>query len=273
MGKGRTATGIVFEVAGDSAGRALPVVLLHAGVADRRMWDEVWDELTADRVVLRLDLRGFGDSNARPIGPLINHVDVLATMDAVGVRRAHLVGASVGAGVAVEIGLVEPGRVASLFLVGPGGSLIEHPSEWLSAVWRAEVDALDSVDLDLAVEANLRAWVDGPDREPGEVDPEVRALVGAMQRRAFEVTADWDDVEEDELDPPAFARLAEIAAPTLVLVGEGDGDVIVEIAELVAEEVPDAQLVRWPGTAHLPSMERPGGFAALARDWFAANDD
>src|SRR3990172_13271652 len=100
MGKGRTATGIVFEVAGDSAGRALPVVLLHAGVADRRMWDEVWDELTADRVVLRLDLRGFGDSIARPIGPLINHVDVLATMDAVGVRRAHLVGASVGAGVA-----------------------------------------------------------------------------------------------------------------------------------------------------------------------------
>ena len=273
MTKGRTLTGIAFEVAADPAAPGLPVVLLHAGVADGRMWDPVWDDLVDDRVVLRLDLRGYGDSTALPIGPLVHHLDVLATMDAVGIGRAHIVGASMGAGVAVEICLVEPARVASLMLAGPGGSLIEHPSEWLSAVWRAEVDALKAGDLDTAVEADLRAWVDGPSREPREVDPEVRALVGEMQRRAFEVTADWGDVGEDELDPPALARLGEVPAPTLVLVGDGDGDAIIEVAELLADQVPDAKLVRWPGVAHLPSMERPAEFVVLVREWLASNDD
>jgi pimeloyl-ACP methyl ester carboxylesterase len=273
MVKGISATGIAFEVAGESAVGSLPAVLVHAGVADRRMWDVVWAGLIVDRPVLRLDLRGYGDSTARPIGPIVPYADVLATMDAVGIERAHVVGASYGGGVALEVALVAPERVASLFLLAPGGSLIEHPSPWLSAAWRAEVDALEEGDLDAAVEVNLRAWVDGPAREPGEVDPEVRSRVAVMQRRAFEVSGDWDDVEEDELDPPALARLGDLAAPTLLLVGEGDGDVLIEVAEQVAEEVPDAQLIRWPTVAHLPSMERPTEFLALAREWFATNDD
>jgi pimeloyl-ACP methyl ester carboxylesterase len=272
MAKGVTATGIVFEVGGDAVAGSLPAVLIHAGVADRRMWDAAWDGLTSDRPILRLDLRGYGDSTARPIGPLVAYADVLATMDAVGIDRAHVVGASFGGGVAVEVALAAPERVASLFLLAPGGSLIEEPSPWLSAAWRAEVDALDAGDLVGAVEVNLRAWVDGPRRVPGEADPDVRELVATMQRRAFEVSGDWDDVEEDELDPPALTRLSELAAPTLVLVGEGDGDVLVETAVRVADEVPDAQLVRWPWVAHLPSMERPVEFLALAREWFATND-
>jgi pimeloyl-ACP methyl ester carboxylesterase len=272
MGIGVTATGIAFEVAGTPVAGRLPAVLLHAGVADRRMWDGIWDPITADRPVLRLDLRGYGDSTTRPVGAILHHADVVATMDTVGIERAHLVGSSLGAGVAVELALVAPDRVASLLLVGPGGSLIEHPSEWLSATWRAEVDALEAGDLEAAVEANLRAWVDGPNRRPGEVDSEVRASVSKMQRRAFEVTADWDDIEEDELDPPAIGRLADLAVPTLVLVGDDDGDAINAVAGRLAEDIPDTRLIRWPGVAHVPSMERPAEFAALAHEWFASND-
>jgi pimeloyl-ACP methyl ester carboxylesterase len=272
MAKGVTATGIAFEVGGDEADGAIPAVLLHAGVADRRMWDSAWDGLTSDRRILRLDFRGYGDSTARPVGPLVAHADVLATMDAVGIGRAHVVGASFGGGVATEVALIAPERVASLLLLAPGGSLIEHPSPWLSAAWRVEVDALDAADPDAAVEVNLRAWVDGPGREPGEADPDVRSLVGLMQRRAFEVSGDWDDVEEDELDPPALARLANVMAPTLVLVGDGDGDVLIETAARIADEIPDSQLIRWPWVAHLLSMERPGEFLALAREWFATLD-
>lgn len=272
MTVGRTATGIVFEVAGVPSPLHAPAVLLHAGVADRRMWDGVWEALTADRAALRPDLRGYGDSTSRPVGAVLHYADVVTTMDTVGIERAHVVGASLGAGVAVELALVAPERVASLLLVGPGGSLIEHPSEWLSAAWRAEVDALEAGNVDAAVEANLRAWVDGPNRTAEEVDPDVRALVGEMQRRAFEVTADWDDVEEDELDPPAIGRLADVAVPTLVLVGEDDSGAIIAVADRLAEEVPDPRLIRWPGVAHLPSMERPAEFAALAREWFASHD-
>lgn len=78
-----------------------------------------------------------------------------------------------------------------------------------------------------------------------------------MQRRAFEVTAGRGAPEEKELDPPALARLAEIHAPTLVLVGALDLDAIVDSARRVSDGVPNARRVDWSDTAHLPSMERP----------------
>jgi pimeloyl-ACP methyl ester carboxylesterase len=88
-----------------------------------------------------------------------------------------------------------------------------------------------------------------------------------MQRRVFEVTAGWGDVDEFELDPPALDRLDEILAPTLVLVGGLDLDAIEVAARRVVEGIPNARRVDWPDTAHLPSMERPEDFMSVLRDW------
>jgi 3-oxoadipate enol-lactonase len=247
----------------------LPVVLLHAGVADRRMWDPLWPDLTAHRDVVRVDLRGFGETAARPDGPLAPWRDVLATLDDLGIARAHLVGASYGAGVAVEVALADPGRAASLLLVAPGGGLIPEATDTLRAFGRAENAAIDAGDLDAAVEANLATWVDGPGQPADRVDPAVRALVAQMQRRAFELTLDWDDVEEDELEPPALERLGELAAPTLVLSGALDVDAIDLAATAVLGGVTGARQVVWPDVAHLPSLEKPAEFAALLREWLA----
>lgn len=112
-------------------------------------------------------------------------------------------------------------------------------------------------------------WVDGPQRGSGEVDSPIRDLVRQMQRRVFEVTAGWDDVEEAELDPTALDRLAEIRSPTLVLLGALDLQAVHDAARRVSEGITDARLVEWPGTAHLPSLERPDEFLALLRDWLA----
>lgn len=246
---------------------SLPVVLLHAGIADRRMWDPQWPELTSERDVVRLDLRGFGDSTERPDGPLSPLDDVRETLAALGIERCHLVGASYGAGVAVEVALTRPELVASLLLVAPGGALIAEATPDLRAFFDAEGAAVERGDLDAAVEANLRTWVDGPERDPDGVEPSVRGRVRQMQRRALELTADWDDVEESELDPPALERLAEVRAPTLVLVGALDLDAIRDTAGRVCDGIAGARRVDWEDTAHLPSMERPQDFMSLLRDW------
>jgi pimeloyl-ACP methyl ester carboxylesterase len=175
--------------------------------------------------------------------------------------------ASFGAGVAVEVALTRPEQVASLLLSVPGGSLIAEVTPDLGAFIDAERSALARGDLDGAVEANLTWWVDVPGRDAGDVDPAVRDLVRQMQRRAFEVTADWDDIQESELDPPALERLADIRVPTLVLLGVLDLDAIHDAARRVAAGIPDVRRVDWPDTAHLPSMERPDDFLALLRDW------
>ena len=76
-------------------------------------------------------------------------------------------------------------------------------------------------EIDAAVEVNLIWWVAEPQRQVRDMDPAVRALVRLMQRRAFELTAGWDDVDEREPEPPALDRLGEIRIPNLVLSGTG----------------------------------------------------
>jgi 3-oxoadipate enol-lactonase len=262
-----TSTGIAYDREGPRG--KLPVVLIHAGVADRRMWDPVWPALTRERDVVRLDLRGFGDSAARPAGPVSQAGDVLGALTEIGVGRCQLVGASYGAGVAVEVELTSPPAVASLLLAAPAGSLLAEVTPELQAFLDAEGAALDSGDLDAAVEANLSWWVEGPHRSADQVDPAVRELVARMQRRAFEVTADWADVEERELEPPALDRLGEIAVPVLVLVGGLDLDAVRAAAARVVAGIAGARRVDWPDVGHLPALERPADFLSLLLEWTA----
>jgi len=262
---GRTQSGLAYEI----AGRGDPIVLIHAGVADRRMWDPQWHAFAAAGQVVRYDARGFGES-LPPTGPWSHHGDLLELMDELGIARARVVGVSIGAGIAVEAALARPRAVTSLLLAAPGGALL-GAGESLRAIWHEEVEALDRGDLDAAVEVNLRAWVDGPGRGPDAVDPELRAFVGRMQRDAFELP-EWDPetAPENELEPPAISRLAEIACPTLVLVGELDQPATMEAAARVSAEVPGARLEVWPDVAHLPSLERPDDFERLAVGFLAS---
>ena len=247
-----------------------PILLVHAGIADRRMWDPVWPTLTADRDVVRVDLRGYGESTERPEGPWSPRADVLATLAALGIERAHAVGCSFGAGVAVEVALERSEAVASFVLAAPGGALLTEKTDELAAFFEAEGTAIESGDLDAAVEANLVAWVDGPHRGPDVVPAAVRDAVRTMQRRAFDLTIGWPDEvweAEDELDPEAPERLDEIAVPTLVVSGGLDIDSIGLAADRLLTGVREVRGVVWDDVAHLPSMERPDDFAALVLDW------
>lgn len=245
----------------------LPIVLIHAGVADRRMWDPQWQTLSGRHDVVRLDLRGFGESTALPEGSLSHVDDVLSTLSHLDVGQCHLVGSSLGAGVAVEVALKAPQLVRSLLLCPPGGSLLAELTDDLKAFFTAERTALDAGDVDAAVEANITSWVVGPGREAAQVDAGFQDFVRLMQRRAFEVSASWADVDEAELDPPALDRLGEITAPTLVLVGGHDLATTQDAADRLCEGLAGAHRVDWPDVAHLPSLEQPDRFLALLLDW------
>ena len=262
---GRTTTGIAF----DDEGSGEPLVLLHAGVADRRMWQPQVPSFAAGHRVIRIDARGFGES-LPPSGPWSHHTDLLAVLDELLIARSHLVGASMGAGIAVEAALARPDAVASLVLAAPGGALLGEAPPELRPVWAAEVEALDRGDLDAAVEVNLRAWVDGPSRSPDAVDPAVRSLVGAMQHEAFELP-EWDpeSAPEHELSPAASGRFREIRCPVLVVVGELDQPAVRETAERIASEAPMARLVVWPETGHMLTLERPDAFAAAVLEFLS----
>ena len=256
---GRSATGLAF----DDEGSGPPVVLVHAGVADRRMWSSLVADLRDAHRLIRHDVRGVGES-LPPTGPWSHHTDLLALLDELLVSRAHLVGASMGAGIVVEAALARPGIAASLTLIAPGGALLDSTPETFRPIWAAEVEALDRGDLGAATEINLRAWVDGPRRGPEAVDPDVRAFIGRMQREAFEIP-EWDPegAPEHELSPAASGRLREIDCPVLVVVGDADDPAILDLSERIVSQVPTGRLVVWPDVGHMLPLERPAELADL----------
>jgi len=250
------------RLAYDVAGSGPPLVLLHAGIVDRRMWDDVVPLLTDLATVIRYDARGFGESSRPPSGDFARWEDLVAVMDAAGAEKAHLAGVSQGAETALDATLMMPSRVDRLLLCGAGMRGWPWRDE-LNARWKLEVDAWERGDLDGCAEESMVTWFDGPKRLAIEVDPTVRRRAWEMQRRAIDL--ENDDATATSPDPPSSERLGEVRAPTLVAVGELDQPDMIDIAKRLATDIPNATHVVLPGVAHLPPMERPAEFAQLVR--------
>jgi 3-oxoadipate enol-lactonase len=250
----RTPDGLAYEVAGSGP----PVLLLHTGLMDRHSWDPHWEALARRFTTIRYDGHAFGDSKD-PGETLCDHADALAVLDAAGVERAALVGASYGGLIAVDVALAAPQRVSALVTVSARPSGWEDDAELTARLEEVE-RAYESGGFDAANEVEMRIWVDGPHRTPDQVDPDLRAWVAAVNRRVLERQAVLEP-DEESLEPPASERLAEIRAPTLVINGALDHASVLAGSRAIAEAVGADQL-QIEGAGHLPNLERPDEFLA-----------
>jgi 3-oxoadipate enol-lactonase len=229
------------------------VVLLHAGVADLRMWDAQVDALVPGSRVVRCDLPGYGGTPVGPGADGCDAEDVLALLDQLGVEGFALVGASSGGYVALQVASAVPDRVERLVLLDTAADLVE-PDESLREVWRREQSLVELGDLDGATDLMVEVWL-GPD-----ADEHHRALLWDMQRRAFDLqVAAGDDVTNRDLP----VDLARITAPVTVVVGDHDLLFFRTTARALVDGLPHADLVELPWAGHLPSLERPAETARL----------
>jgi 3-oxoadipate enol-lactonase len=246
-------------IAHDVAGDGPPLVLLHAGACDRRMWDPQWPALAAAGYrVVRGDFRGFGDSPMadRPYSDVGDVVDLL---DALGIGRAALIGSSYGGRASVEIAARWPDRVAAMALICAG--LPGHePAPELRAFGARENEFLEAGDITAAVDLNEDTSL-GPQASPQAREPERE-----MQRRAFDLQL----AASEEFDlPPAEVDLSAVRAPCLALSGAHDLPDFREIAASLPGLFPDARHVELPWAGHLPSLERPGEVTPLLAGFLA----
>ncbi len=239
----------------DAAGTGPPVVLLHAGVADRRMWAAQIPVLAERYRVLAPDLPGYGDALLAP-GPLSNVAEVVGFLDDQGIAAAGFVGASFGGRVALEVATAHPDRVTELVLICPGLRGVA-PTAASEAFDEEEERLIEAGDVDGAVALNVDTWL-GPD-----ADADAHRLLTRMQRRAFDVQIPADEWPEPPTLVPDEVDLSSIAVPTTVVLGELDVDWLQTAARTVAAGVPHANLVALSWAGHLPSLERPGETAAL----------
>ena len=240
-----------------------PVVLLHAGIADARMWaPQVAPLAGAGHRVVRTDLPGFGET-PQPVADYDPAVLVRAALDERGVGPAVVVGASFGGFVAQRLAVLAPERVRAVALVCAAFSDAPPQVPELAELDRREEELLAAGDIAGAVEVNVRGWL-GPD-----ADAAARERLSTMLDHAFRV--------QDGAGPGVWAELrdvdvAELTVPALVVSGGHDFANITAAAGANAARMPRARHVHLPWAGHLPSMERPEEFTALLLEFLAEVD-
>ena len=245
----------------ETAGQGIPFVMIHAGVADNRQWNNEFAFFAKHYQVIRYDMRGYGKSE--PVDGEFNHLDDLAAiLNALGIQEPALImGCSMGGGLAMDFALTHPDRVRALILVGSGPSGLELDVPTPSKFADAE-KAFEAGELDLVGEIETQIWFDGMGRTPGQVNQAMRKLVYEMNRQALAHEVKQLGKRIPNTQTPAFNRLSDLEVPVLIVVGEHDTPYILAAADYMVERIPSAQKVIIEDAAHLPNMDHPNEFQA-----------
>jgi len=250
----------------EELGAGDPVVMIHGGLLDRRMWDGQFGVFAETHRAIRYDARGHGLSKAGN-GSFSHHEDLKRLLDALKVEKAAIMGLSMGGYIAIDFALANPDRVSALILAAPGLTGYKFDSEVLKKNNEALNKAAQDNDIKMLVEYFQRSWTDGPARTPDEVDPAVREKVRLMSTETLQNRN--RESREIRLEPPAIGRLPEIQTPTLAVVGDLDMPDILEIVGLIEKNVKGARKVIIKGAAHMVNMERPAEFNRVVLNFLA----
>ncbi|MEU6231594.1 alpha/beta hydrolase [Kitasatospora sp. NPDC047058] len=243
----------------DSGGDGLPLVMVHPGVGDSTIWDRVLSALDGRYRVIRYDARGYGRSPA-PTAAYSPAADLTAVLDHFGLERAVLVASSMGGAASVSLTLAAPERVAGLALFVPTVTGYDGLDE--SELHREVGRLAGAGDTEGIVRLGLGLWGLAGGGTP-EADP-----VAAAHFRAV-LPAWFGNVGYQEPDPPAFDRLGEIAAPTVLALGELDRPGVVRFNEETAARIPGCRLVRMAASDHYPMLREPEAVARLVEELYA----
>ncbi len=236
-------------------GAGPPLIFLHAGVADRRMWAAQQQHLHTHYRTLAYDRRGFGATRA-VAEPFNAITDLLNVMDDAGIERAVLIGCSMGGMLAAQTALLHPSRVQALVLIASASGVAQAPPQH-STIVQTRLAALAAAEAacDLAAVNALEAqlWLDGPEQPQGRVHGQARILFHDMNGIALAA----GEVGLAERGPSLVDKLQELDLPVLLLAGEFDFPGINHAMASMATALPHAELHTLEGCAHLPSVERP----------------
>ncbi len=264
-----TETGFVQVEGGrlyyEAAGIGPALVLVHAGVADCRMWDEQFEVFAERYRVIRYDTRGFGKTTSENVS-FSNRQDIVDLLRHLGVERTAILGLSRGGQIAIDFTLEHPEMVTALIAVAAGISGFGGPATEAEMALFTEYERLEKEKAyEELTDFEVRVWGDGPNQPGPRADVRVRERLREMIANNYRLHQ--EELQPRVLEPPAVERLGEIRAPTLVLWGDLDFSEVGAAMTLLTERVPGAQHVIFPGVAHMVNMEEPVRFNALVLDF------
>ncbi len=269
MNTSRQISSGLATLSAQSMGSGDPVVFLHAGVADKRMWHDQLEGVSAISRAIAYDRRGVGRTHAEP-EDYSAVADLMAVIDALGNGApVILVGCSQGGRIALDAALMHPAKFGGLILISPtitGSPEAVYPSE-ASELMAQQADAQKAGDLDLVNSIKAHLWLDGPLERAGRVTGPARQLFLEMNGIALRSPVVGADIDT----APVFDRLAEISVPTLVICGDLDFPHIQSRCRHLANTVPSGVHLSLTGSAHLPSLDQPAVLTEAIVEFVSAN--
>jgi 3-oxoadipate enol-lactonase len=253
--------GKLFAVA---EGDGPPIVLLHAGVVDSRVWEPFVPLLTsAGYRAIRYDARGFGRSVTEDV-EFRRVDDLLAVLDAFGAERGTLVGNSQGGQIALDLAVTHPDRVAALVQLASGIGGLDVPMTPRDEAVEERYEAIDQAgDREALTDFELALWGAGVEQPVERLSPELRAFLRPMVAAANEGRPRGQQIP---IDPPAAERLDQLTMPVLFVHGGLDFSYVELFGRHLEANAPNARLVVMPGVAHLVAVEAPEAAARLVLD-------
>jgi pimeloyl-ACP methyl ester carboxylesterase len=246
-------TRLCVQTCGD--GEAL--VLAPAFGTYRCLWGTPWTQapnqlgpFSRSWRTVCVDYRGTGCSDITSEAYALEEwaADLDAVLDALGIARAHVLGVSLGGGVALRLALACPSRVASLVLCATNASAIDP-------VTRTKAEAFLALASSRSLEWAMRTYLRTP---LAAATPDTVEAMLALGRRSVRTLDNFMNLYcANVFRTSVRERLGEIRVPTLVVVGEGDVPYFQEEAELLARHIADAELVRVPAAGHLVCVDDP----------------
>lgn len=244
-----------YEVQGE--GEA--IALIHCGGADLRNWKFIAPQLSKNYQVVAFDGRGAGQSP--PLLEPANYVeDLRRLLDYLGIDKAAIVGHSIGGQIATDFALTYPERISKLVLVAPGLSGYQFSpafQQWSQQIMAAVPDVEKMVKLMLSG-CMYRVVMSSPQRD----------FIVEMMTHNTQRSLEWKTFEMIWAQPPAIARLGELKAKTLFIIGTEDSEDLFCIADLF-KQVPDIRFAQIQGADHLPTLTHPHEMTSLIADFLS----
>lgn len=246
----------------DGSGPA--VCLVHAGVANLRMWDPQVQQMAQHHTVIRYDTRGFGKTESGE-AEFSNREDLIAVLGHAGAERAVVVGASRGGIIALDTTIEFPARVSGFVSVAGGVSGFESSPTPEMAMWDEVERHWAAKEWEWLADFETAYWYDGPGQAPGRIDPDLRSMGHGWILDNYR--AEKPEPKPRPLQPPAVGRLGEIKVPVLVMIGLRDDNGTQEAGRYLAAQT-GAPLHEFD-TAHMINLEEPARFGAALGEFLS----
>jgi len=246
-----------LSVYAETQGKGYPLLLLHGGYLDHRMWDQQVQYFKSFYQVITVDLPGHSATSGVDTSLKIQEV-IRIVMDSLKIKKTNVVGLSLGSMCAMDFSLAYPGKVNRLILVSPGFWQNVLPLDSLSKRMFAISDSIEATQDSRLIARNfMDTWCVGPYRIEKQVDSTVRSYVyrTTLQNRTRKYPT-WPIFDKKH----SARNLDEVKCPVLLIEGNKDVPHIRETVKYLHLHIGGAKLYTMKNAAHMLNMEQPNLF-------------